>query len=76
MSISLSDASLKTYKQLLPASLAIMKKAEKHFATTYRLEAGISMFCVPKSLYEINQTKRGPCPGSSVRMNSRLCRMA
>ena len=31
MSISLSDASLKTYKQLLPASLAIMKKAEKHF---------------------------------------------
>mgnify|MGYP001160988508 FL=1 len=32
MSISLSDASLKTYKQLLPASLAIMKKAEKHFA--------------------------------------------
>ena len=31
MSISLSDASLKTYKQLLPASLAIMKKAEKYF---------------------------------------------
>ena len=31
MSISLSDASLKTYRQLLPASLAIMKKAEKYF---------------------------------------------
>ena len=31
MSISLSDASLKTYKQLLPAALAIMKKAKKHF---------------------------------------------
>ena len=31
MSISLSDASLKTYKQLLPASLTIMKKAEKYF---------------------------------------------
>ena len=32
MSISLSDASLKTYRQLLPASLTIMKKAEKYFA--------------------------------------------
>lgn len=32
MSISISDASLKTYKQLLPASLEIMKKAQKHFA--------------------------------------------
>ena len=32
MSISLSDASLKTYRQLLPASLSIMKKAEKYFA--------------------------------------------
>ena len=32
MSISLSDVSLKTYRQLLPASLTIMKKAEKHFA--------------------------------------------
>ena len=31
MSISLSDASLKTYRQLLPASLTIMKKAEKYF---------------------------------------------
>jgi len=30
MSISLSDASLKTYRQLLPASLAIMRKAEKY----------------------------------------------
>ena len=33
MSISLSDASLKTYRQLLPASLTIMKKAEKYFAS-------------------------------------------
>ena len=32
MSISLSDVSLKTYRQLLPASLTIMKKAEKYFA--------------------------------------------
>ena len=32
MSISLSDVSVKTYRQLLPASLAIMKKAEKYFA--------------------------------------------
>ena len=32
MTISLSDVSLKTYRQLLPASLAIMKKAEKYFA--------------------------------------------
>ena len=31
MSILLSDASLKTYKQLLPASLSIMRKAEEHF---------------------------------------------
>tara|TARA_B100001079_G_C16006851_1_gene338531 strand:- start:2 stop:523 length:522 start_codon:yes stop_codon:yes gene_type:complete len=31
MDISLSDVSLGTYKQLLPASLSIIKKAEKYF---------------------------------------------
>ena len=38
MSISLSDASLKTYKQLLPASLAIMKKAEKYFTDDNKVD--------------------------------------
>tara|TARA_B100001027_G_scaffold144402_1_gene100721 strand:- start:2072 stop:2593 length:522 start_codon:yes stop_codon:yes gene_type:complete len=32
VSILLSEVSLKTYRQLLPASLTIMKKAEKYFA--------------------------------------------